>query len=156
MSSYTSRRLLTRSFAALHEPKAPYTPPRGLTRAIGAFTRAEGSLHAATGCLTRDACRFTRAIGALHATNVALHEPKAPYTPPAAALLRRVVRDNLAVEAIGTGTGDEALQGAIYVDDGDVTRVGVLELPHDICHRIAWGDGRGDGRHDVAHGEATV
>ena len=79
-----------------------------------------------------------------------------PSTFPFPLSLRRVVGDNLAVEAIGTGTGDEALQGAIYVYDGDVTRVGVLELPHDLCHRIAGGDGRGDGRHDVAHGEATI
>ena len=57
MSPYTSRRLLPRGPAALHalralhEPKAPSPPPRGLTRA-SRLTRAEGSLHAARGGLT--------------------------------------------------------------------------------------------------------
>ena len=74
MSPYTSRRLLTRAIGALHatnvalhEPKAPSPPPRGLTRDERRFTRAS---------------RLTRAIGALHATHVALHEPKAPSPLP--------------------------------------------------------------------------
>ena len=55
---------LTRSFAALPAALLPYPQLCCLTRAIGA-------LHARR---------------ALHATNVALHEPKAPYTQPPAAL----------------------------------------------------------------------
>jgi len=68
---------LTRSFAALPAPPAPYTPAGPYTRRMSPYTSRR--------LLTRPQ-GLTRAIGALHArralhaTNVALHEPKAPYT----------------------------------------------------------------------------
>ena len=54
------------------------------------------------------------------------------------------------------GTGDETLQGAFNIDNWDVAGIGVLELPHDVDHRLARRHPRWRRRHDIAGGEAVV
>ena len=54
------------------------------------------------------------------------------------------------------GTGDETLQGAFNIDNWDVAGIGVLELPHDIDHRLARRHPRWCWRHDIAGGETAV